>query len=625
MCGINGFTFENKFAIEEMNKLLDHRGPDSNGTYIEGISLGHTRLKIIDLSERAAQPMSDYEEKILLVFNGEIYNFKEIRKQLEEEGYKFKSDSDTEVIIHAYKKWGYDCVKHFNGMWAFAIYDKNKNKLFLSRDRLGKKPLYYCVKGNNLIFSSEIKPLFLHKIEKKLNKKSVSSYLSYRYVLGEDTMFDNIFKLLPAHNLVFDFNEKKIEKIWEYWDVNKENLEIEETEAENKIENLFKEAISLRQISDVPIGSTNSGGLDSSITSAIMAKIHKAPIMTFTVKFSEKDFDETKFARILAESSKTIHKEITVDVDNFLTLMKEYVKKKDEPIGIPNEIATYLMFKKIKKYVTVVLVGEGADEIFAGYSRIFRSPYDYERLKILEREDKEVYEKEYPLLFEKYNGRFFNNEIEHFMFLYNYFPEEEKNFILKEECKKNFTPFFKKYFDKLEGSYSKKIAYTFIKNHLPVILAKLDNSAMASAVEVRCPFLDYRLIDYALNISFEFKNPWKSEEHKLQARYMSSDEIAEEYDISKYILKKIAKKYIPNVIIERKKKGFPVPLQKWFKGDFFEVAKNLLFSEDSKIDMVANKQNLKKWVEQGVYNSDKNFGQKLWMLVSLELWLREWF
>jgi len=626
VCGINGFTFRDESLAEKMNELLVHRGPDSGGLFSDdNITLGHRRLKIIDLTERAAQPMSDTEKKVWIVFNGEIYNFRELRKELECRGYEFMSNSDTEIIIYAYKEWGYECVKRFNGMWAFAIYDSDSKKIFLSRDRVGKKPLYYCQRGEHIIFSSEIRPLFVHDIEKTLNKKAVSSYLSYRYVLGEETMFKGIYKLLPAHNMIFDIKKGVTESVWEYWDVEKKSIRIGEVDAINGVERLLKDSISFRQISDVPIGSINSGGLDSSIITAMMASINKKPIRTFTVKFLEKGYDETPFARMLANHCNTPHKEIIVDTGNFLEAMKDYAKNKDEPIGVPNEIALYMLFREIKKSVTVVLSGEGADEIFAGYSRLFRSPYDYRRLKRLEKMDLSVYKRKYNSLYKKYQGRFFKEEVDHFMFLYNYFPDQEKNFILKEEAKKDFRLLFKRCFDTIKGPYEKRISYFFLKLHLPLLLAKLDNSSMRSAVEGRTPFLDYRLVNMVFNLPFKLKTPWKSESDRKEAETKNCDEIAENLDISKYILKRVGESYIPHTIIERKKQGFPLPLQKWFKTDFLKEAKKLLFSEDSKIGMVADMKNLNKWVKKGIESADDNFGQKLWMLVSLELWLREWF
>ena len=625
MCGINGFTFENEEAVKQMNQLLEHRGPDANGHYINNISLGHTRLKIIDLSENGAQPMLDNEEKLILTFNGEIYNFQELKAKLEQLGHKFKSKCDSEVILYAYKEWGYNCVDQFNGMWAFAIYDLEKNKIFLSRDKIGKKPLYYYASENDLFFSSEIKPLFVHNIPKILNKPAASSFLSYRYILGNETMFKNILKLPPAHNMIYDLNERKIERIWEYWDITSEKIPETEEDVRKKTEQLLKDAVRLRQVSDVPIATTNSGGLDSSVVTAMMAQMHSTPIISFTVKFPEPGFDESEYAKLLADHAKTDHREIMIDTQDYFQLMKEYVKIKDEPIGMANEIATYAMFKKIKKDATVIMTGEGADELFAGYSRIFSSPYDYERLDRLKKINKIIYETDYPSLYKKYNGKFFDTELDHFMYQYDYFPEEEKNFILNDDAKQDFKPIFKKYFDRISGSYRKKISYTFLKLHLPVILSKLDNSAMASAVEVRAPILDYRLVNYILNLPFHYKTRWIDEENKIQARYKNADEIAEIHDICKYILKQVAKDYIPQTIIERNKKPFPVPLQKWFKQSFIDEAKELLLSKDSRINMVCNQDNLKTWIEEGLKSEEKLFGQRLWRLVSLELWLREWF
>lgn len=627
MCGINGFSFSNKQKAEKMNAFLIHRGPDSCGVFYDNhVTLSHTRLKIIDLSENANQPMSDSQEKIWIVFNGEIYNFEEIKRDLLLLGYKFKTKSDTEVIINSYKQWGYDCVNFFNGMWAFVIYDKLRGTFFLSRDRLGKKPLYYTFKDGGLIFSSEIRPLFVHEIERSLNKRAVSSFLSYRQVLGKETMFKNIFKLPPASNMVFNINTQKIEREWEYWDVNKTDILLTEDQAKYEVERILSDAVSIRQVADVPIGSINSGGLDSSIVSSLMASINAEPIKTFTVKFPEIGYDETPFAQLLSERYATIHKEIIVDVENFFDLMKEYASIKDEPIGVPNEIALYLLFREIKKSLTVVLSGEGADEIFAGYSRIFRSPYDFYRLKeIQEKGDTTYYQNNYVSLFKKYNGLFFKDEIDHFMFLYNYFPDNEKNYFLKKEAIMNYKPFFKKFFNKVSGSYEKKISYIFLKIHLLGLLLRLDNSSMYNSVEVRCPFLDYRLINLVFNLPFSMKNPWKSLNDQLLAISLTSDEIAEKYDLPKYLLKKLAKKYIPQTIIERKKQGFPLPLQKWFGERFYDEAKRLLISKDSKINIVINTDKLQTWIENQIQCSDKNFGLKLWMLVSLELWLRQWF
>jgi len=626
MCGINGFNFESKKLIEEMNKVTAHRGPDAEGTLLDGASLGHRRLSIIDLSENGKQPMSNETGEVWIVFNGEIYNFEEIKKELSK-NHTFRSKSDTEVIIHAYEEWGPDCVKKFNGMWAFCIYDKKKNLFFLSRDRFGVKPLYYTLQKDKFIFSSEIKAILQHPIKKELNKKAASSFLSYRYVLGEETFFKGISKLLPATNLIYNLSTKKVEKTYSYWDIEPKELKISEKEAISKLNSLLNKSIMYRKISDVPLGVILSGGLDSSIVTALLAKTEKKPINTFTIKFKEKGFDETEFAKKVSSMYKTNYFEEQVDTSNFLGLMREYTKFKDEPIGVPNEIALYLLSKKIKKHVTVVLSGEGADEAFEGYGRIFTSAQDFEIMKDLSKlkNGKEIFKEKYSSLFKLYKGNLFKSEIDHFLFRYNYWTDEEKNKILLPEAKADFKSMFEKTLNKYNLPYEKKISYTFLKLHLPALLNRLDSPTMASSIEGREPLLDYNLVDFAFNLPIEYKTKWKLSKEELSKLNKTSEELSEIENTSKYILKEAAKEYLPLEIINRKKQGFPLPLNDWFKGEFLEITKKMLLNDKSKIKEMINQEELKNWIEEETDETWTNKGQKLWMLLSLEVWLQEWF
>lgn len=624
MCGICGFNWGNSSLIKEMAHKMDHRGPDQEGYYSDStISLGHKRLSIIDLSEKGKQPMSNEDDSLIIVFNGEIYNFQEIRSVLKEKGHDFKSDSDTEIIIHSYMEWGEDCVKKFNGMWAFCIYDKKNGKLFLSRDRFGKKPLYYYFNNNQFIFGSEIKAILTHEIKKELNKTAVSSFLSYRYVLGEETFFKDIFKLLPAHNLIYDLRTKQIEKNWEYWDIVPHEILDDFETAKIKVDDLLNSSIRYRKISDVPLGVILSGGLDSSLVTAILSMQEKKPINTFTVKFVDEGFDETQFARIVSEKYNTTHFEVILDSSNFLEIMKDYTKYKDEPIGVPNEIPLYLLSKKIRDNVTVVLSGEGADELFEGYGRIFSSARDYTLIKSL-KNNLEEYKSKFNSLYKKYNGKFFSSETEHFLSQYKYWDDDEKNLVLKEESKKDFSRVFEYYMKKHNIPYSQKISYLFLKLHLPGLLNRLDSPTMAASIEARAPFLDYTLAEYIFNLPSSFKTKWLLSEEELNNLDKTFEELSENDNISKYLLKEVAKSYLPESIIKRKKQGFPLPLDNWFKGDFFGVTKELLLSENSKIKQVINQENLEKWINNNKESGEK-FGQKLWMLLSLELWFREWF
>jgi asparagine synthase (glutamine-hydrolysing) len=626
MCGINGFNFPDRKLVEKMNEAIRYRGPDGEGIFSdEKISLGHRRLAIIDLSQRGSQPMCDDSGNLVIVFNGEIYNFQEIRKNLGKK-YSFKSECDTEVILYAYKEWGEKGVEKFNGMWAFAIYDREKKEIFLSRDRLGIKPLYYFFDGEKFIFSSEITAILKHDIKKELNKSAVSSYLSYRYVLGEETFFKNIYKVLPGYNLLFDIKKKHLKKE-EYWDLSpgEEIFSLEKAEKITK-EGLL-DSVGLRKISDVPLGVTLSGGLDSSLIAGMLAGMQKKAINTFSVRFQEEGFDETPFARVVAKKHKTRHKEVEVNISNLISLMKKYSKFKDSPPGVPNELALFLLSKKIKKTVTVILSGEGADEIFEGYGRIFSSSKDFEILSKIRKHKNanKIYKNEFPSLYRRYKGKFFASEMDHFLFRYNYWTDEEKNSILKKECKKDFRPFFKKYFSKYTLPYQKKISYILLKLHLPGLLNRLDSSTMASSVEGRVPFLDHKFLENAFNIQSGFKTLWYLSEKKLLEKNFSGDEASERENVSKYILKDIAKEFIPIEIIDRKKKGFPLPLNKWFREDLLSVSKKFLLSKKSRIKKVIQQKRLKKWLEHGRNSGDPLFGQKLWMLLSLEIWLREWF
>ncbi|PIN94084.1 asparagine synthase (glutamine-hydrolyzing) [Candidatus Pacearchaeota archaeon CG10_big_fil_rev_8_21_14_0_10_31_24] len=625
MCGINGFNFEEKFLIVKMNQSLIHRGPDANDILIkDGISLGHQRLSIIDLTDNGKQPMCNESKETWITFNGEIYNYLEIRSELEKKGHKFKTDTDTEVIIHSYEEWGLDCVKKFNGMWAFCIFDSKKNIFFLSRDRFGKKPLYYHFKDNKFIFSSEINSILIHQVSKELNKQAVSSFLSYRYVLGESTFFKEIYKLPPAHNLIFDLNHNKIQNIEEYWDLKFSESDISESEAIKKVDELLKKSIAYRKISDVSLGVILSGGLDSSLLTGLLAKQEKNKINTFTVKFKEEGFDETEFAKIVSEKYKTNYFEVQLDTSNFLNIMREYMKYRDSPIGVPNEIALYLLSKKIKEKVTVVLSGEGADEVFHGYGKIFSSARDFEVLKNIQNFEnpQERYIRSYPNLHKKYLGNLFENELDHFSFMYNYFSKSEKDNLLLDEANESQEYIFKKYIERQNCDYEKKISYIFLKLHLPGLLNRLDSPTMANSVEGRAPFLDHDLVEYVFNLPSAYQTKWLINAKDYSELDLTCEDLSEKSNISKSLLKDISKLYLPDEIINRKKQGFPLPLEEWFKGSFKETTQEILFEENSKIRQVINMKNLKSWIEEG---QGKMFGQKLWMILSLELWLREWF
>ena len=466
MCGITGiYVFDEKHEvpkalIEDMTNTMFHRGPDEFGFYVnENLALGHRRLSIIDL-KAGRQPMSDKNGYIWIVFNGEIYNFRELRKDLEGKGYTFKTKSDTEVIIYSYEEYGLDCLKEFNGMFAFAIYDKRKKRLFLARDRLGIKPLYYTITDKEIIFASEIKAILKHpNVKKKVNLYGISSYLSYRYVLGKETLFDGIYTLQPGYFLLCEDGKIKEKQYWELPIIPQKEDKGEEYYV-RKLRELLTKSVKMRMISDVPLGAYLSGGLDSSIIVALMSDIKNEPIKTFSIGFEEEGFNEFEYARLMVERCKTNHKEILLNAEKYIELMPKLIRYKDAPLSVANEVPLYEMSKELKKDITVVLSGEGADELFGGYGRIFRSPFDYERLKLIENNPDLLDETVKSILVEslrdKYGDLNFKDELSHFLSTYNWITLAEKKEIFTDKVNSiigdddHILSVFKGYFDKIK-------------------------------------------------------------------------------------------------------------------------------------------------------------------------------
>ena len=639
MCGIVGIlNFEKTKAVQKkvlsiMTNSIAHRGPDDSGTIIlKNAGLGSRRLAIIDLSEKGHMPMPDEKKELWITFNGEIYNYMEIREELLGKNYKFISNTDTEVILKSYREWGQDCLKKFDGMFAFAIYDTKKNELFIARDRLGVKPLYYAKTNNVFLFGSEIKAILKYPgFKRGINLKAVSSYLSYRYELGEETLFKNIYKLLPGHYMLVKDSKMGINQ---YWDIDMSKQKSKSLSYYKKeIKKMLEKSVRQRMISDVPLGAFLSGGLDSSVIVALMAKQSSKRVKTFSIGFKEEEFNEFDYSRQVAKMYNTEHKEILISLEDYMKTMKLLIKFKDLPLGVPNEVPLYLMSKELKKDITVVLSGEGADEIFSGYGRIYRSPLDYKKLKMMKYLPDFIKKSLFRQFALKYGNRQFNSEIEHFLFNYSYFPLEEKKFIFNnnmnriikndEFLKKIFEEHFEKAKDK---SYYEKIWYVFEKLHLPGLLQRVDCTTMAASVEARVPFVDdHNLVQFMFTVPSKYKMKWKSFIDIVLSFNETSDIISEKRDTTKYILRETFKNLLPNEIVKRKKKGFPVPLDSWFREKITGMAKTELLNKNSKIRVFVNQKSLEKWIESSLKKQDPSFGQKLWMLLNLEYWLREYF
>ena len=622
MCGICGIVDHNNIVSEKLiyvkkitNKLT-HRGPDNEGFFEDKIvSFGFKRLSILDVN-KGNQPIYSPDKSIVSIFNGEIYNFKEIKKELEDSGYKFISNSDSEIIPYAYEKWGIEFVKKLNGMFAIAIYDKKKQNTFLIRDRLGIKPLYYYIYKNTLIFSSEINSILEGPFFKREpNLKAISSYLSYRYPISdEETFFLNLKRLPAGKILKISNNGISFDEYWRIPFPNNFSNHDEEFYLE-KLDYLLNESIKGQLVSDVPLGVFLSGGLDSSILTAIATKYTKEKLNTFSVTLKESGYDESEKAKIVSNHLKTNHHEIILEKDNFIENLQNLISIKGVPGSIPHEYALFLLSKKMKEKITVVLSGEGADEFFGGYARVQKSPFDFHKNQFI---NKLKYLNNKKLDFKTFLNK-----------RYNWFSIEKKNKLFNQEFKnkidhdqeldENWSSYFKE--GNLETNYGNAL-YMFQSIHLKCLLDRLDSMTMAASIEARVPFLDHRIVEFINTVPFKFKIKWKSFFHKILSLKSNSKIYSEKNDINKYLLRKIGEKYLPRQISASKKLGFPVPLDDWLKN---ENVKDILLDKDSKSKDFYNIKELEETLKMNGKSEYDFSGKRVWMLLNIELWMKKNF
>lgn len=617
----------NEQVLKRINKLLNHRGPDNEGFYFDKkVSFAFNRLSIMDLN-KGNQPIEN--KNIVTIFNGEIYNFKEIRSELKKIGHKFDTNSDSEIIAPAFSEWGIKCIEKFNGMFAIAIYDKNYSKVYLVRDRVGIKPLYYSMLNNQIIFSSEIKGIINSpNFEKKINYNSLSSYFSFRYPYGNNNVFfENIEKLAPGSILEIDLNKKDTKK-YSYWSIpgisdlsnKKEDYYLA------KLEDLLNKSVKKQLVSDAPLGVFLSGGLDSSIISSMASKQLSSKLKTYSVGFEEKNYDETNKAQEIAKFLGTEHTEIIVGKRDFLNNLENIINIKDVPVSIPHEYPMYLLSKKMKEEIKVVLSGEGADEFFGGYARVQNSPIDYIKAKFLL---KYLDIKSVRKLFSIDKNFNFNEKkfIDYFFHIYNWFSFEEtndlfskdlKNKINIDKVKEPWTQIIKKHDS---SNYYNQVLLMFQNNHLQCLLDRLDTMTMANSIEARVPFLDHEIIEFINTVPHKFKIKWKSPLSKFKSLFSNNFSFSEKYDINKYLLRKVGTKYLPNKISKAKKLGFPLPMNEWMRD---KKVKELLLDKKTYQRGFYNKDYLEKLISNNPSQNDPyDFnGKKIWMILNVELWMR---
>jgi len=571
-CGIYHAIAEHAIdheLVRDMSVLMRERGPDAEGFYFGSrIGLAHRRLNIIDLSA-GEQPVYNEDGTILVVFNGEIFNYQELRSTLQQRGHVFRTATDTEVIVHAYEEYAEDCVEHFRGMFAFAVYDTRSESLFLARDRLGIKPLYYAIDGDTIAFASEVKPLLMTRGGRaEPEPTAIDFFLSVGYVPGSVTMFRGIRKLLPGHTLRWSRGSSE-PLISRYWDVPATPVrQLRLAEAEEQFAALLRESVKLRMISDVPLGAFLSGGLDSSVIVSLMQQQSSSPIKTYSIGYSDSaEHSELPYARIVADHLQTDHHEHFLTPGDLFQDIESFVLRSEEPIVESAGIALFHLARRAKRDVTVVLSGEGGDEVLAGYP-LYQLMRKVEHLRMLG----------LPLGMTAAGGvaaRWLASEklVKYLDWLnaslparYQSIPSDVTPNIrnrmfasaFPEPYRSCSTTYFRDLYSHLvEASPLKRMSYVDIKSWLPDdLLVKADKMTMAASVELRVPFLDHKLVEFCLSLP---------------------DNLRLHGDTGKYLLKRVARQWLPEEIIYRKKQGFPVPISKWFRNELYErVAEVLL-------------------------------------------------
>lgn len=615
MCGIAGiYHFKTGRLVEDdavarMNDTMVHRGPDDQGVYTkDAVGLGHRRLSIIDLNN-GHQPMIA-DDGAVLVFNGEIYNYIEIREKLKP-FYTFNTHSDTEVILAAYQKYGSQCVEHFIGMFVFAIY--TENEIFIARDRLGIKPLYYSETRDGIVFASEAKALLASgEVQASVNSNSLPSYLSVGYVTGTETLFSNINKLAPGHLMII--NPQGGIQIKQYWQPTYEEQLISEKEALDRFNTLFDDAIRLRMRSDVPVGVFLSGGLDSSAVVARLASSLKKQIKTFSVRYELPGFDETSYARQVADFYKTHHHEISVTPDMFQSYLPSYIWHMDEPVTEAAAISLYYLSKLTAEHVTVVLSGEGADEIMAGYEM-------YAYMQVLER----LHKVPDPLLagMQHFGSLINSSRLRKYSALAR-LPMENRykgvSMYAQDSLFSQGKPLFSDqltqqlqndnpFNDIIKQNYQNNKSAASLNRFLDLdtrtwlpddILIKADKMSMAASIELRVPFLDHRMVEFTGSLPVTYK-----------LKKMTG----------KYLLREATRKELPLDIINRPKMGFPTPLKFMFEGPLYDYAHSVFSDQRCRERGIYNSSTLLNMLTQhkkGIIDHHK----RLWQALVLELWHR---
>jgi asparagine synthase (glutamine-hydrolysing) len=632
MCGINGIAFSSRSGrtvsrpqLEAMRDVIRHRGPDDEGLFIDrNVGLGHRRLAIVDVAA-GHQPMTNEDNSLHIIYNGEIYNHADYREWLESRGHVYKTHCDTETILHLYEEHGVNCVEHLRGMFAFAIWDQRKQELFIARDRLGVKPLYYFHAGDgSLYFGSEIKTIFAAgALKPELNYAALPDYLANHAPSGETTLFRGVKRLLPGHTMVWRDGRIEIKR---YWDVSFVKAKDEGRSDKDYIEEwreLFRTSVKLRLMADVPLGMFLSGGIDSSAIAAMMSTMVDEPIKTFSVAFREREANELEYARLVAEKYETDHHEVVVSPEDFFAALPNLIWHEDEPLAHPSSVALYFVSQLASKHVKVVLTGEGSDELLAGYARYWKTlqnlAWGSRYHKLTPGVVKNGVRTLLGALPDGSRGKqkllrtflALSPDIES-LYLDNFavYSRQKQPRLLTSEAREqigsNVDP-YRVIHDMMESTDAEslldRLLYSDLKTYLHELLMKQDQMSMAASIESRVPFLDHKLVEFTSSLP---------ERLKLRG------------STTKYILRESMKGVLPDGILTRPKMGFPVPIGAWFRGPYSYVLDEFVLSSRALDRGIFEPDFLRDLVRRH-RTGGENHDERLWALVNFEMWLRRFF
>jgi asparagine synthase (glutamine-hydrolysing) len=629
MCGINGIAFSSRSGrvvsrevLEAMRDVITHRGPDDEGLLIDGnVGLGHRRLSIVDVAS-GHQPMTNEDASLHITYNGEIYNHADYRESLEAKGHVYSTHCDTETILHLYEEHGSACVDYLRGMFAFAIWDQRKRELFIARDRLGVKPLYYVhTDDGSLFFGSEIKTLLeARAVKPEINYAVLSDYLANHAPSGEETLFRGVKRLLPGHVMTWRNGELSIRRYWDV-DFSKDTDTRDDQTYIKQWSELFRESVRLRLMADVPLGMFLSGGIDSSAIAAVMSGMVSEPIKTFSVAFAEREANELEYTRLVAEAYKTNHHEIVVSPEQFFAALPRLVWHEDEPLAHPSSVALYFVSHLASQHVKVVLTGEGSDEMLAGYGRYRRTIWNlamgqrYNKFtpsvardtirKQIERmmpggRMRQKLMRTFLVLSPELESIYFDN--------FAVFPAPMQQHMFTRETMDRIhsvDPYveLRRLLERTKDlSLLDGLLYADIKTYLHELLMKQDQMSMATSIESRVPFLDHKLVE------FTAKMP---DTMKLRG------------GTTKYVLRESMKGVLPEKILSRSKMGFPVPIGSWFRGPYKSVIDEYVLSERALSRGIFAPDFVRKIVS--LHQAGEDHSERLWSLLNFEMWLRRFF